>query len=218
MAPKIIVSYDDTDNDRDALALGQVLAGEGGEIALAYVRHDSVTTPQSLEQSEAEELLARGVSLTGREGTTSHVVFNPSTAGGIAELAVTEGADLVVFGSDYRTARGSVMPGKAASTLLHGGTVAVALAPADFRVHPSQSFSRIGVISDGDAAPQDTAQSLAASTDASVEEKPPFGLLVIGSREGAQSGTTLLSAAAEYQIETTNTPVIVLPRDHAVAF
>ena len=36
---KIIVSYDDTDNDRDALALGAQLAEFGGDVSLAYVRH-----------------------------------------------------------------------------------------------------------------------------------------------------------------------------------
>ena len=57
MALKIIVSYDDTDNDRDALALGRLLAISGAELSLAYVRH---SFGESLEQKEAEELLARG--------------------------------------------------------------------------------------------------------------------------------------------------------------
>ena len=38
MALKIIVSYDDTDNDSDALALGRLLAIAGAELSLAYVR------------------------------------------------------------------------------------------------------------------------------------------------------------------------------------
>ena len=47
MALKIIVSYDDTDNDRDALALGRLLAFSGAELSLAYVRH---SFGESLEQ------------------------------------------------------------------------------------------------------------------------------------------------------------------------
>ena len=39
MSTRIIVSYDDTDNDRDALALGRLLAFGGAELSLAYVRH-----------------------------------------------------------------------------------------------------------------------------------------------------------------------------------
>jgi hypothetical protein len=57
MALKIIVSYDDTDNDRDALALGRLLAISGADLSLAYVRH---SVGGALEQKEAEELLARG--------------------------------------------------------------------------------------------------------------------------------------------------------------
>ena len=55
MALKIIVSYDDTDNDRDALALGRLLAFTGAELSLAYVRHSQ---GGALEQKQAEELLA----------------------------------------------------------------------------------------------------------------------------------------------------------------
>ena len=39
MATKIIVSYDGTANDTDALALGRLLARAGGSLELAYVRH-----------------------------------------------------------------------------------------------------------------------------------------------------------------------------------
>ena len=65
MALKIIVSYDDTDNDRDALALGRLLAVSGAELSLAYVRH---SVGEALEQKEAEELLARGAASVGDAG------------------------------------------------------------------------------------------------------------------------------------------------------
>ena len=65
MALKIIVSYDDTDNDRDALALGRLLAFSGAELSLAYVRH---SFGESLDQQAAEELLARGAESVGTPG------------------------------------------------------------------------------------------------------------------------------------------------------
>ena len=71
MALKIIVSYDDSDMDRDALALGRLLAYAGGELALAYVRH---SPGRSLEQGQAEELLARGAGSVGLPGMPQHVV------------------------------------------------------------------------------------------------------------------------------------------------
>ena len=59
---KIIVSYDGTDNDRDALALGRVLGELGGEISLAYVRHTQQpdSARETLEEKEAEKLLKGG--------------------------------------------------------------------------------------------------------------------------------------------------------------
>ncbi len=133
MALKIIVSYDDTDNDRDALALGRLLAISGAELSLAYVRH---SFGESLEQKEAEELLARGAASVGTPEMPKHVVVNPGTSVGLTELAEQEGADVIVFGSEYRTAQGLVKPGISAHKLLLGGPAAIAVAPAGLREHP----------------------------------------------------------------------------------
>ena len=84
MALKIIVSYDDTDNDRDALALGRLLAYSGAELSLAYVRH---SFGESLDQQDAEELLARGAESVGTPDMPQYVVVNPATSVGLAELA-----------------------------------------------------------------------------------------------------------------------------------
>ena len=91
MALKIIVSYDDTDNDRDALALGRLLAVSGAELSLAYVRH---SFGESLEQKQAEELLARGAASVGTPDMPRHVVVNPATSVGLTELAEREDADV----------------------------------------------------------------------------------------------------------------------------
>src|ERR1035441_1872244 len=67
MPSKIIVSYDGTANEDDAIALGRVFARGGAEVALAYVRHsqDPDLDREKLAQSEAEELLQRGAELFG---------------------------------------------------------------------------------------------------------------------------------------------------------
>ena len=158
MALKIIVSYDDTDNDRDALALGRLLSVSGAELSLAYVRH---SFGESLEQKEAEELLARGAESVGTPDMPKHVVVNPNTSEGLTELAEQEGADVIVFGSEYRTAQGLVKPGISAHKLLLGGPAAIAVAPAGLREHPSVSVNTVGVISEGDDAARQSADSLA---------------------------------------------------------
>src|SRR6478609_9334361 len=67
MSTKIIVSYDGTANEDDAIALGRVFARAGAEPALAYVRHSQEPDldREKLAQSEAEELLERGAALFG---------------------------------------------------------------------------------------------------------------------------------------------------------
>ena len=214
---KIIVSYDDTDNDRDALALGRVLGELGGDISLAYVRHTQQpdSAREALEEKEAEELLEHGAEALGDEKAPRHVVVHASTGAGLWELAESEKAELIVFGSDYRTARGAVMPQRSAERLLSGGSVAVALAPADFRTRP-QRVGRIGVLDgEGDEAPVATAGALAGTLGATLTDPGdgPVDLLVVGSRDGAPAGRLELSAAAEYAIETAYSPVLAVPRE-----
>jgi hypothetical protein len=167
MATRIIVSYDDTDNDRDALALGRLLAFSGAELSLAYVVHSQ---GGALEQKDAEDLLARGAASVGAPDMPRHVVLNPMTSVGLAELAEEESADVIVFGSEYRTAPGTVKPGISAHKLLLGGPAAIAVAPGGLRDNPSVSVNTIGVIDEGDPAARETAEGLAAALGATVAE------------------------------------------------
>src|SRR3954454_19266790 len=193
MSLKIIVSYDDTDMDRDALALGRLLAQAGGDLALAYVRH---SFGESLEQQQAEELLARGAASIGRPEMPQHVVQNPATSVGLTELAEKEKADVIVFGSEYRTAAGLVKPGISARKLLLGGPSAIAIAPAQFHSSPVVTVSTVAVIDEGDPSARATANSLAGALGAECADfgtgKPD--ILVVGSRPEAPDGRVVLSA------------------------
>ncbi len=217
MSLKIIVSYDDTDNDRDALALGRLLAFSGAQLSLAYVRH---SVGGALEQKEAEEMLARGAASVGAPEMARHVVVNAGTSVGLTELAEREGADVIVFGSEYRTANGTVKPGISAHKLLLGGPAAIAVAPAGLRSHPSVSVNTVGLIDEGDAAARQTADSLASALGAGVAEHGtgPVDLLVVGSRPESAPGKVTLSAASDYAVEAASYPVLVTPRGVALDF
>ncbi|MFN8162654.1 MAG: universal stress protein [Solirubrobacterales bacterium] len=218
MALKIIVSYDDSDNDRDALALGRLLAFSGGELSLAYVRHSFGDT--ALERKQAEELLARGAASVGTPDMPRHVVINPATSIGLTELAERESADIIVFGSEYRTAAGIVKPGISAAKLLLGGPAAIAVAPAGLRSNPSLSVNTVGVIDEGDEAARETANSLATALGATVAEhgSGPVDLLVVGSRPEAPEGRVVLSASSDFAVEAATYPVLVVPRGVTVSF
>ncbi len=60
--PKIIVSYDGTANEDDAIALGSLLAQAGAEVSLAYVSHSRA---DAAESDEARSVLDRGAELLG---------------------------------------------------------------------------------------------------------------------------------------------------------
>ena len=106
MATKIIVSYDGTDNDRDALALARLFADAGASLELAYVRHalEAERGRERYAEAEAAALLKAGAGSLGQPDLPTHVVMSASTSEGLRDLAVDEGADMIVFGSEYRTA------------------------------------------------------------------------------------------------------------------
>jgi len=217
MPLEIIVSYDDTDYDRDALALGRLLAFSGGELSLAYVCHSA---GGALEEKQAEQLLARGAASVGAPDMPRHVIVNPATSVGLTELAEREGADVIVFGSEYRTSPGIVKPGISAHKLLLGGPAAIAVAPAGLHEHPSVSVNTVGLIDEGDPSARQTAEGLAGALGAGVAEhgSGPVDLLVVGSRPEAPRGRVVLSASSDYAVEASAAPVLVLPRGVALDF
>jgi nucleotide-binding universal stress UspA family protein len=220
MSANIIISYDGTNNEDDAVALGRLFAGAGAEVSLAYVRHapEPETSREILAQHEAETLLERGAELLGGRDAARHVITDRSTPEGLSVLAAQTEADVIVFCSDSHTAKGHIAVGNSAERLLNGGATAVAIAPAGFAQDGDPQVRRIGVAGDGSA--QATAEALARSLGAELGAlgEQNAGLLVVGSRPEAEEGRVSLSAASENLIEIATCPVLVVPRGKAIAF
>ena len=213
----IIVSYDGTANDDDALALGKLLAQTGAGLALAYVRHAREFDPrrEELAQHDAERRLEQGAAWLAEPDLPRHVVISASTGEGLAQLAEHEGAALIVFGSDYRTPPGRVEPGTSAQYLLEGGTIPVAVAPAGLRAQADAAIGSIAVSSlDGDPAAQQTAEALAAKLGAEIvaDGAPDVDLIIAASQAGAHNGRIALSGATRAHLDAARSAVIVLPR------
>src|SRR5579862_1438879 len=81
---RMIVSYDGTANDDDALALGRMLAAAGATLSLAYVRHAHEYDPrrEEIAQHDAERRLAQGAAWLADDSIAKHVVVDPSTGAG----------------------------------------------------------------------------------------------------------------------------------------
>jgi nucleotide-binding universal stress UspA family protein len=222
MATKIIVSYDGTPNDQDALALALVLGRVGGELELAYVRHSREEDPhrEAHAQREAEKLLADGAKWLGQPELPQHVIFDGSTPEGLESLADSERADVIVFGSEYRTTPNHVFPQASALRLFDGGRHAVAIAPAGLRDRPDFRIDEVAAI-DGDADPSATETAGLIASRLGAELAPRANgqaLLVIGSKLGTKPGRVTVSAAAQYAIELVRCPVLVIPRETPIRF
>ncbi len=221
MSTKIIVSYDGTANEDDAVALGRLFAGAGAEVSLAYVRHASEpdSAREDIAQHEAQELLGRGAELLGNPAADKHVVTDRSTPEGLAALAEREGAQVIVFCSDSHTAKGHIAVGNSAERLLQGGRTGIAIAPVDL-AEGDTSIQRIVAVGDGEGGARQTAEALAEALG--VEVVPvaddETDLLVIDSRPEVEQGRVGISSSAAHLIEIATCPVLVTPRGVALSF
>jgi nucleotide-binding universal stress UspA family protein len=226
MSAKIIVSYDGTANEDDAIALGALFARAGADLALAYVRHthEPDRDRETLAQHEAQDLLERGAALLGtrRDGQSVglHVVTDRSTPEGLGALAEQQEADVIVFCSDSHTAVGHISIGNSAERLLEGGQSAVAIAPVGLAARSlgdgagGTGPKRIVAVGEpGGGSAEATAEALASALGATVSPvaSNEADLLVIDSRPDAEQGRISISSAATHLIETATCPVLVLP-------
>lgn len=223
MTADLIVSYDGTPNDDDALALGKLLAETGSSVALAYVRHSTEFDPkrEELAQYDAEQRLERGASLIGIP-VSKHVVIGAATGDVLGELAEQQHASIIVFGSDYRTPLGRAEPGTSAQRLLEGGTVAIAVAAAGLRAKADGSIRSIAVpfagpVNDDARA---TAANLAAKLDAEVVDAghEALDLIVVGSHEGAPKGRVVVAGEVRNELNSARSSVLVLPAETRIEF
>ncbi|MGO9750805.1 MAG: universal stress protein [Solirubrobacteraceae bacterium] len=217
MSADVIISYDGTPNDDDALALGRMLARAGATLALAYVRHSREFDPrrEALAQHDADKRLEHGAALLDDPDIPRHVTVGASTGTSLGQLAASEGASLIVFGSDYRTPPGHADPGASAQHLLEGGAVAVAIAAAGLRTNHDGAIKSIAVPIAGpqnDVA-RETARALAAKLGATLAESrvDPVDMIVVGSQPDAPAGRIVLGGDVRSELNGARSSVIVLP-------
>jgi nucleotide-binding universal stress UspA family protein len=213
MSAKIIISYDGTANEEDAIALGRIFGQSGAQLAVAYVTHGHDSP------GDTQGLLNRGLELLGDAHATGHVVNDPSTPDGLATLADSEGADAIVFCSDSHTANGHVSIGNSAQRLLSGGHAAIAIAPVGL-AERTEGIRNVVVVGDGDGGARETAASLAGAVGAELAPvaNADTDLLVIDSRAEGEQGRVSLSSSAEHLIEVSSCAVLVLPRGVRLEF
>lgn len=216
MSADLIVSYDGTSNDEDALALGGLLGASGAKLALAYVRHAHEWNEdrERIAEHDAQRLLEQGaLGLEHPDAVDRHVVVHASTPAGLEQLALAQKAQLIVFGSEYRTSPGRAEPGTSAQQLLDGGPIAIAVAAAGLRASRSGSLRTVAVApSDQDGAATQTAENLATALGAElVDADAAPDLIVVGSQAGGPAGRISLGGSARAALNAMRGSVLVVP-------
>ena len=223
MSTDLIVSYDGTANDDDALALGKMLARTGASLALAYVRHSREFDPrrEELAQHDAERRLEQGAALARRTPAHPHARrLQRLDRDGLEQLAEREGASVIVFGSDYRTPPGPRRARHSAQHLLEGGPVAVAVAAAGLRTE-----RRDGDQVDRGVPPRTPTarrrrpprRSPASSAPTIVTADGGVDLIVVGSQATAPAGGSRSAGRRGRLLNTRRGSVLVVPHGKPVA-
>lgn len=153
----IVVGVTPDDSGEDAVALGAALARTfGARPVLTNVHLPAIDFPSRgnvdaewdafvLEQAHAA---VRDAATLAREryglsDVATHVTPHRSSGRGLAAVAETLGAALVVVGSAPGAMVGRIGQGSTSDQLLHGSPVPVALAPNGYRRAASERFSRL---------------------------------------------------------------------------
>jgi nucleotide-binding universal stress UspA family protein len=223
MTADLIISYDGTQHDDDALSLGALLAKTGSSVSLVYVRHSREFDPkrEQVAQHDAEQRLERGAARM--EGPVArHIPVGAATGEVLAAMAQQEGASIVVFGSEYRTPLGRAEPGTSAQRMIDGGPVAIAVAAAGLRAKPDLAIRSIAVpfagpVNDDARA---TAASLAAKLGATVVDASsgPVDLIVVGSQAGAPAGRVVVAGEVRNELNSARSSVLILPAETRIEF
>jgi nucleotide-binding universal stress UspA family protein len=219
----VIISYDGTANDDDALMLGRLLARDMSKLALAYVRHAPEFDPrrEALAQHDGERRLEQGAARLGDPCIPRHVIFAASTGEGLEDLAATEGASIIVFGSDYRTPPGHAEPPTSAQRLLEIGKTAIGVAAAGLRGDPdaairSTRFYLPTQMTQPSKRP--TRSRPSSGLESSRAEAPAADLIVVGSQPGAPAGRLALSGSARTMLDASRGSVLVVPSGKPLRF
>ena len=217
MSAAVIVSYDGTPNDDDALVLGRALSSEGSGMALAYVRHSREIDPrrEELARHDAERRLRAGIDLIGDPSVQAHVLYSASTGDGLEQLAADADARVLVFGSDYRTAPGRAEPPNTAQRLLDGSPRAIAIARAGLRLSPEDPLATVAAANPGDDPAVEATVAALSSRLGLIRAEAAAGadLIVVGSQPGVTPGRVALSGSARGALSTARGSVLVLARE-----
>ncbi len=207
MQTHVIISYDGTDNDHDALALGRILGDAGARVSLAYVRHAAESDAAAEQAAQtpgrgaprARRPVAR--SPRGRAPRRPQRLDRRGPVG--ARRARGRGPHRLRLRLAHRPRPRAAR--QSALRLMDGGPVSIAIAAAGLRDRADAGLRTVAARRRRGRRRRRARRPTArrARRDAArAALAEGLDLLVIGSRPGTPDGRVGLSAASEYVVET----------------
>jgi nucleotide-binding universal stress UspA family protein len=224
----IVAGLDESAHARDALAFARDLsAATGARLVLAtaypYEPHPSRLANPDYEgalRSDAHSLLERLAADVGGNGVgvvEKRAIAGTRPAKALHELAVHEGASLIVVGSSEHGRRGRVVPGSTAERLLHGSPCSVAVVPQGYHERADRALRAITVAfdeSDEASAALKGATALARAFGATVHVTHVFAPVEEMPAVRGGAGYQALADELEHAARTTlDTATAALPAD-----
>jgi nucleotide-binding universal stress UspA family protein len=187
MYRKIVVGYDDSEQSKDALALGKLLADASGAalVVAGVFQFDPIWGGYDPHFHDEEAEYARKIEAAAKSvGAEAEAFPSSSAARGLHGLAEEIGADLIVVGSAHHGRAGQALAGSVGVALLQGSPCAVGIAPLGYRERAREGIAAIAVGVDGSRESRlalDAASELAAKAGAklrlvAVAEPPAIGV------------------------------------------
>jgi nucleotide-binding universal stress UspA family protein len=155
MERKIIIGFEDTQQGRDALALGQVLSEVTAArpiVVTVYPWPHGLMARDDLERALGVESEASFAFVRDQLATLNpltRAIAKRSVAEALSDAAEEEGASLTAIGSCHRGRVGRTLLGGTGVSLVHGAPCAVAVAPAGYASRGERSALRIAAAYDG---------------------------------------------------------------------
>ena len=151
---RIAIGFDDSDEARDALALGSGLARAlGADLVVASAFPPMLAGAgvdlHSIEQDYFDSVFAKAQDELGGMAFERRELREVSAPHGLDQLAEDEHIDLIVVGSTHRSPAGRVMFGSTGERLLYGAPCPVAVAPRGYAGETGRRVTRIGIGYDG---------------------------------------------------------------------
>ncbi|HEX6653141.1 MAG TPA: universal stress protein [Thermoleophilaceae bacterium] len=205
MYRKILVGYDDSDQAKDALALGRQIAdATGAELVLAGVsQFDPVWRDWDPHFRDADAEFADELRAAAKAaGAEMEHVPSSSPARGLHDVAERTHADLIVVGSSHHGRLGRSLAGGTGMALLHGAPCAVGIAPHGYRDRAGNGIAGVTLGFDGS---EEAGHALMAASRLARDAKVPLRLISVAVPpprtvgKGGETGWHALLEAIEEQ-------------------